>query len=498
MQRGFDRIDKRSIFEIHRLKDLGFSNRQIAKQLQLDRGSVSKYLQNADAPSVKRAKRSSKLDPYREFIKELIKQYPDIKAPVVLQRLKQKGFEGKITILRDYIKELPGRRLHRQPFIRFESAQGEQMQIDWGHFQSLTYGTTKRKLYALVVIESYSRMLYVFFTHNQKQPALHQGLVNAFNFFGGTPKELVVDNMMTAVTERLGNLIRFNEGFLDFVRPFKITPVACNPGAAHEKGKVENSIKYLRQNFWPLRTFKDLQDVQTQLMQWLKSVANVRIHQTTGQRPVDRFSKDQLRSLPDLLPDCRETVSVLVHKDFGVRFDSNVYTVPPWNIGKKLVLKADNDTVCIYYKDKPIATHPRCWERKKRIELPSHKEQVKKLRNKLYQDKKIAVFLSLGPAAANYLQKLASAKQPLKKTVSRLLALKDEFGTASLLYAVEKASAHNLYGADYVQNILYQEMTPQTHHQPVKLKNEALNRIRLTCPSLEDYDAFALQRRNKK
>jgi hypothetical protein len=199
--------------------------------------------------------------------------------------------------------------------------------------------------------------------------------------------------------------------------------------------------------------------------------------------------------LPDNLPDCRETAFLKVHKDFSVRFDGNVYTVPPWAVGKNITIKADHDRVEMYCKDRSIASHTRCWAKKKRIELPGHIEQVRKIRKKLYLDQQIRVFLSLDQIAADYLEKLADARQPIKKTVTRLLKLKDEYGDASLLYALQKALSKKLYGADYVHNILYQEMTPVTQHQPVKLKEQSLNSIRLTSPSLAEYDSIALQRR---
>jgi len=489
-------IKRRTIFEIHRLKNLGWSNRRIARELRVGRTTVRKYLENPEQTVSKRTPRPSKLDPYRDLIDQFLEQDPRVKAPVILQRLQQNGFDGKITILRDYLQKVRGQIKYREPFIRFESPPGKQMQIDWGHFGSLSYGETKRKLYALAVIESYSRMSYVEFTHSQKQDALHQCLLNAFKFFGGPPEEIVVDNMLTAVIERQGCLIRFNEAFLDFLRVFKIVPVACNVRAPHEKGKIESIIKYLRQNFWPLRSFTDLKDVQAQVIEWLNTVANVRIHQTTGQRPKDRFSKITLRALPEPLPDCRETSQVLVHKDFAVRFDGNAYTTPPWCIGKKLTLKADKTTVTIYYQQKPVATHSRCWKRKERIELPSHREQVKKMKKRLWQDKQIAAFSSLAQEARDYLEALLKARQPIKKNVSRLLSLKDEYGTLSLIHAVKKALHHKAYGADYIENILYQEMTPQNHHQPVKLKNQGLNHIRLTEPSLAEYDTYILKRRD--
>ena len=489
-------IKKRTIFEIHRLKDLGWSERRIAIELRVSRLTVNKYLENPDQGFAKKRPRSSKLDPHRDHIDQLLEQDPLVKAPVILQRLQQNGFDGKITILRDYLQKIRGQIKYREPFIRFESPPGKQMQIDWGHFGSLSYGDTKRKLYALAVIESYSRMSYVEFTHSQKQEVLHQSLLNAFKFFGGVPEEIVVDNMLTAVIERQGSLIRFNEAFLDFLRVFKVVPIACNVRAPHEKGKIESIIKYLRRNFWPLRSFADLKDVQTQVIEWLNTVANVRIHQTTGQRPKDRFGKVILRALPELLPDCRETSQVLVHKDFAVRFDGNAYTTPPWCIGKKLTLKADNNTVTIYHQQKPVSIHSRCWKRKERVEIPSHREQVKKMRKKLWQDKHIAAFSSLGQDARDYLEALSEARQPIKKNVSRLLSLKDEYGTLSLIHAIKKAHNHKAYGADYIENILYQEMTPQNYHQPVKLKDQDLNNIRLTEPSLSEYDAYILKGRN--
>jgi len=487
-------ISKRTIFEIHRLKDLGWADRKIARKLRLSRDTVKKYLENPGRVH-KQPVRASKLDPYHDLIDQFLEQDPEAKAPVVLQRLQQNGFDGKITILRDYLQTIRGHLKKREPFIRVESPPGKQVQIDWGHFGSLSYGDTKRKLYALAVIESFSRMLYVEFTHSQKQEALHQGLLNAFKFFGGSPEQIVVDNMLTAVIERQGSLIRFNEAFLDFLRVFKITPRACNVRAPHEKGKIENSIKYLRQNFWPLRSFADLEDVQAQVVKWLDTIANVRIHQTTGQQPKERFSTVCMRPLPPLLPDCRETSRVLVHKDFAVRFDANAYSTPPWTVGKKVILKADHRTVTIYYQLKKIATHLRCWNRKYRIETPSHREQVKKLRKQLWQSKHVAVFSSLGPDALNYLQALVEANQPVKKNVSRLLSLKDEYGATSLIHAIKKATLHKAYGADYIENILYQEMTPQNQHQPVKLKDEDLNRIRLVEPSLAEYDSYILKRR---
>jgi transposase len=487
-------IDTQTIFQIHQLKQQGMSVRRIAQSLRLTRKTVHKYLRD---PIQRRPAivRKSKLDPFRDHIKQLIEQDPRVSCQVIKQRIESMGYAGGITIIQDYVQQIRPR--SKKAFIRFESPPGKQMQIDWGHFGSLSYGDTRRKLYALAVIEGYSRMLYVQFTHSQDQSALHQCVLNAFAFFGGTADQILVDNMLTAVIERQGSLIRFNDAFLRFLIPFKVAPIACNPAAPHEKGKIESGIKFLRTNFWPLRTFADLADVNRQVRKWLDTVANVRVHRTTLKRPTERFADVHLRPLPELLPDCRQTKTLGVYKDFAVRFDANTYTVPPWAIGKQVTLKANQETVTIFYQNRTIATHQRCWQRGKRVETPSHKEQVRKLQRKLWLDKDIAAFSSLGNEAVTYLQALSEARQPIKKNVSKLLCLKDDYGTASVIYALRKALAHNAIGADYIENILYQEMTPVKKHPPVRLKNEALNHIRLPEPSLHEYDAHIVKRRNR-
>jgi transposase len=487
-------IDRQSIFEIHRLRHEGLSIRRISKLLRLSRKTIAKYLQDP-TPQRPIKKTASKLDPFKEEIRRLLDIDPKVSAVVIKERIDPLGFDGGITILRDYLRRIRFAPVHRIPFIRFESLPGDQMQIDWGHFGSLSYGLTHRKLYALAVVESYSRMLYIEFTHSQNRTALHQCLLNAFIFFGGSPRELVFDNMPQAVTERQGRLIRFNDGFLDFLTTFKIFPKACNLGSPHEKGKVERIIGYVRKNFWPLRSFSDLADVQRQAIHWLNTVANVRIHQGTGEKPRQRFSKVSLTSLPQPLPDCRQVQQVLVHKDFAVRFDANAYSTPPWTVGRRLTLKADQTTVSIYNRQRIVATHQRCWQRRQRIEMPAHLELVKKIQRKLWYDRQIALFAALSPQSRAYLNALAKAHQPVKKNVTRLLALKDQYGLTALIYAMDKAMAHNAFGADYIENILHQEMTPKRTHPKVKLKDDDLNQIRLKQPCLAEYDSIILKRR---
>lgn len=489
-------IDRHCIFELHRLHHEGWSNRSIAEQLGIHRDTVGKYLKDPNPAPAKRKKKATKLDGFTEQIDRMLSEAPGVSAVVILQKLQESGFNGEISMLRKYLRKKRGALKNRQPFIRFESEPGHQMQVDWGHFGSLDYKGDQRKLYALVVIESYSRMMYVEFTHSQKQEPLHQCLFNAFRFFGGTPKELVVDNMATAVIERQGKVIRFNDRFLEFLRPFKISPRACNIRAAYEKGKVERAIGYLRKNFLPLRQFDSLADIQQQVLDWLATTANNRIHQTTGEAPAIRAGQVSLACLPaDIEGHYPETGMVKVYKDFSIRFDANSYTAPPWCIGKQLTLKADQKEVRLYHRERLIAIHARCWQRKQRIENPRHLEEAKKRQHRALESAEENLFKSLGEEFREFLCRLAKSSQPLQKSLEKILNLKDQYGKGSLSWAIQKALQHNAIGADYIENILYQEMTPQTTHPRVRVKQESLNQIRLCEPNLAEYDAFIIKRR---
>jgi transposase len=487
-------IDRRTIFEIHRLAHNGLSVRKIAATLGLSRPTVQKYL---DDPTIQATKptRASKLDPFKDDIERLLETDPKVSAAVIRQRLQERGFDGGATIVRDSLSHVRPSAQAKAAFIRFESDPGVQCQIDWGHFGSVPYGHTQRKLYCLAVIECHSRLLYLDFTHSQRQETLHRGLLGAFRFFQGTPKELVHDNMLTAVIEHQGPVVRFNDPFLEFLRPFHINPIACNVNQPQEKGKVEKgAIHYIRHNFWPLRSFTNLDDLQAQANHWRDQIANRRVHRTTGFRPIERFRPEAMRPLPEFLPDCRDTAVAKVHRDFAILFDGNAYSAPPWAIAKTVTVKADHRHVTLYFKDRAIATHTRCWGRNQRLELPRHRQAAQQHHPRHWLSPDVAAFIALGDVAKTYLEQLATTQQPLQKSVKKRLDLKDDYGANALLEAMERASRHKAYGAHSIENILYQEMTPQREHPPVRLKQDHLNQIRRDEPSLAEFDAFVIKR----
>jgi transposase len=490
-------MDKRTIFEIHRLHDLGMKGRKIARTLGLSRPTVRKYLANPDITKAKPVAKESKLAPFYDHIKDLLEHWPEASAVVIKQRIDDKGYSGGLSILRQYLRAIRSKRKHKA-YIRFESQPGEQMQFDWGHFGSLPYGHTQRKLYCMTVIECHSRMLYLEFTHSQNKEAMMRTLLNAFIFFNGTAAELVHDNLKTSVIERVGDIIRFNEDYLYFLSPFHIVPFACGLADASSKGKIEKGgIHYVRYNFWPCRTFSDLDDVNAQAWRWRDQVANARVHSTTNEVPVKRFQPGALRPLPPALPDVRDSAEAKVHTDCRFKFDANYYSAPHWMVGKTLNIKADNHTVWATYKIKLISEHQRSWQRKAIIENPNHIKDLLLTRKKARQTRQQQLLFSMGEPVKLFLDALAAAGKSLSYAAGKLLQLREQFGAEAVLNAIQTASRYNAFGVDYVENILYQTARLQSNYPPVILQNSALNQLQLEEPNLLFYDAITLKKRNE-
>jgi transposase len=491
-------MDKRTLFDIHRLHDMGMKERQIARLLGLSRPTVSKYLKNPDITRAPRHPTPSKLAPYYEYIQSLLAQWPEASAVVIKQRIDEKGYAGGISILRDYLIAIRGHKKQPKAFIRFESRPGEQCQFDWGHFGSLIYGNTSRKLYCMTVIECHSRMLYLEFTHSQTKEAMMRTLLNAFIFFGGTTTELVHDNLKTAVIERVGDIIRFNEDYLHFLRPFHIRPYACGVRDASAKGKIEKGgVHYVRYNFWPCRTFTDLNDVNAQACVWRDQIANTRMHGTTHHIPLERFQPEALRPLPDILPDTRDSAEAKVHTDCRFKFDANLYSAPHWMVGKTLSIKADNQKVVASHKNKIVARHPRSWERQAIIEDPNHIKELLHSRKKALLTRQQHLLFSLGQPIIEFYDGLAQAGKSLNHATRRLLELRDHYGTDAVLSAVDTAITYKAFGIEYVENILLQNNRPQSRYPKVVLHKASLNQLQLQEPDLLIYDAITLKKRKE-
>jgi len=285
---------------IHILHQQGYSIRQIAKEIGLDRRTVSKRLKEKELVPYKKREYKSKLDPFKDYIEKRFKEnLPDIiPSSVIYQEIKKDGYKGKIRILQTYLAKLKDKYLARnytkEEIIRFETKPGFQAQVDWSVIRS-----GKKPIYAFVMVMGYSRMAFVYFTNNMTQDTFVNCHIKAFNYFNGIPKTILYDNLKSVVIQRdkYGkNNHSFNNNFLDFAKKYKFVPKLCKPYRAKTKGKVERFNRYLKENFYkPLKSSLknsnikiDCNLLNTKIFSWLE-LANNRVHNTTKKRPIELF-----------------------------------------------------------------------------------------------------------------------------------------------------------------------------------------------------------------
>jgi transposase len=287
----------------------GLSKAAIARQVGIDRRTVYRWLDDGALkpdPATgllpkpgRRAPQPCKLDPYREIIRMRLDTYPELSAVRLFDEVKAAGYPGGYTQVKDFVRQIRPKP-EPEPLVRFETEPGHQAQVD---FAQVRFPWGKR--FALIVVLGYSRLIWLRFYSKQDMRTLFSGLEEAFSFFGGVPRELLFDQMASVITADLrdqgGRLVE-NAEFLRFAAHWGFRVRACRPYRAKTKGKVERPIRYLRGNFLYGREFLGDADLDAQTETWLEQTANVRIHATTREKPIDRFNRDEKHQLQSLAP----------------------------------------------------------------------------------------------------------------------------------------------------------------------------------------------------
>ena len=292
--------------EMRILKRQGVSVREIARRTGHSRNTVERHLKReGDAVYTARPAVPGKLDAHKAFVSErMIAAHPErLPGTVLLGELRARGYTGGITILREHLATLwPV--LPVEPVVRFETKPGRQMQVDWAVIRR-----GSDPLSVFVAVLGYSRTAYVQFVTNERLETLMACHEAAFAFVGGTPHEVLYDNMRTVVIGRDAygpGKHRFQPGFRDFAHHHGFLPRLCRPYRAQTKGKVERFIHYLRHSFWvpldsrlhPLGLKVDAATANVEARKWLRDTANMRVHGTTDRIPSEMLGEEQGALLP--------------------------------------------------------------------------------------------------------------------------------------------------------------------------------------------------------
>ena len=349
------------ILDLHRQ---GLTVSEIARRSGLDRKTVRRYIERGLEPPIygPRRPRPTLLDPFTGYLRERVKAYPGLTGSRLLRELKELGYQGGYTAVTDFLRDVRPTADPRFE-VRFETAPGEQGQVDFAQFQVVFTDepTTPRIVWLFSMVLGYSRLIWARFVVHQDLATVLRCHVAAFEAFGGAPRELLYDRMKTAVTGE-GNRdgIVYNRALIDLARHYGFHPKACQPYRAKTKGKVERPFRYVREDFFLARSFRNLADLNEQLRRWLDGIANPRVHATTRRVVNEAFAEEKphLRQLP--LAPFRAVLRLerRISREGMVSVGGNFYSVPDATRRRTVEVHTLAEEIRIFEDGTLIAAHP--------------------------------------------------------------------------------------------------------------------------------------------
>jgi transposase len=303
------------------------------------------------------------LDPLEPVIRRLLLEWPEIKAPRVTEILREDyGYAGSVDLVK--------RRLARLRPRTFRAAQrtgyrpGQVLQIDWAEMPTRPrISGRERRVYALVLTLPYSGASTAHFSFDMTIESFLEGHVRALGWLGGVPRELVYDNLRSAVARRDGDAITWNARFVQLRGHYAFHATACTPGTPREKGAVEGAVRYLKTGFWPARRFGSLAELDEAFAAWRDRTALPRRHASGGHIVADRLAheREQLRPLPPLAFDAAGRRSSRVPLDGYLKHAGSFYRAPEALVHQRVELRWDRDRVWIEHRGGQVADYPRSY-----------------------------------------------------------------------------------------------------------------------------------------
>lgn len=359
-------ISREDFVKIKAMHTAGMYHKDIAGQLGIHPKTVKRALQREDAPARERAKRGSKLDPFRAQVDEMLSR-GIWNGAVILRELQKAGYTGGHTILRDYIQ--PKRAMRsagERKTVRFETPPGQQLQSDWGQVDVWIAGQQQR-VHFIVNTLGYSRRFHFWCTDSEDAEHTYEGLIRTFEYLGGVTNEVLVDNQKAAVLlprSNTGAPAVFQARLVDLALLYGFEPKACRPYRAHTKGKDERMVGYIKHHFFVrYREFDSWAHLNQMAEQWLAEEADQRVHGTVKEVVAERFEreKDALKALPAQRYDTAYHEQRMAGWDGYVDVRGQRYSVPGELAGRPVRIRISLDgMLTIYTQDLQtlVAQHP--------------------------------------------------------------------------------------------------------------------------------------------
>lgn len=428
----------------------------IATQLGIHHCTVRRVLAQAGIPHGTTSVRPSIAEPFIPFIIETLETYPRLRASRLYEMARQRGYPGRP----DHFRAIVARyrpRPKAEAYLRLRTLPGEQGQVDWGHFGKVTIGQATRPLMGFVMVLSWSRHIFLRFYLGAHMANFLRGHVNAFTFYDAVPRVLLYDNLKSAVLERRRDAIRFHPTLLEIAAHYHFAPRPVAVARGNEKGRVERAIRFARDSFFAARSWKDLDDLNAQALQWCRGIAaDRRCPENRGRTVRDAFTEEHPLLLP-LPPNpfpTEERIDVQVSRTPYVRFDLNDYSVPPAYVRTTLVVVASLETVRILAGNHLLVTHPRSFDRGQQIEHPAHIEELVEAKHEAREHRGIDRLYHAVPQSQLLFAEVARRGGNLGGLTRGLIPLLDRFGAAALDQAITEALEHDSPHLSALRHIL--------------------------------------------
>jgi len=463
----------------------------IAQQLDVHHDVVRRVLGVLPPPAPTPGPRPQRLDPYREFITEQLAQYPRLRSTRLYDMIHARGYAGSVRTLSRFvtgIRPAPP----AEVFLRLQPLAGEQAQIDWAHVGTIPVPGGERPLWVFLMVLAYSRALWAELVYELTADSLCRSLVRGTTWLGGSARAWLFDNAKAVVLERHGEAARFHPDLLDLAGHYHVQPRLCAVGKGNQKGRVERAVRYLRERFFAGRRITDLATGNRELARFLDEVALPRPHPVFKDRSVaEVLAEEQVRllPLPDSPPATDRILSVAADKTASVRFDTNLYSVPPGAAARTLTLVTSDTRVRVLDGSAEVACHPRCWGRRQVIELPEHRAEILRLKRAAQELKGRDRLRALIPAIDTLYARWIDGGRSLRHMTAQTNKLLDLYGETIFIEAVTVIIDRGLHDPGALAQWCEQKRRALARPVPVDLVLNSHVPDRDVIPhNLEDYD----------
>ena len=369
-----------------------------------------------------------------------------IQGTTIHQALVRKySFQGSYSSVRRFLQGLE--EAHPETTTVLDFAPGQMAQVDFGTGPRIedAYTGATFSTWIFVMVLAWSRHLYSEIVLDQKVSTWLSCHRHAFEFFGGVPARVMVDNLKSAITRACYYDPEVQRSYAACAEGYGFLILPCPPRDPKKKGRVESGVKYVKNAFLPLRTFRGLGDANRQLRQWTLAEAGNRIHGTTREMPLTRFFQTErhlLQPLPDIPPEEATWARVKVHSDCHVQFELCYYSVPFPLVRQTLWLRAGQTSVRIYKEHELVAVHVRLTQPGSRSTLPDHLPP--EARAFLMQDRQwcLTQATRIGTACRETIERLfAHRALDNLRAAQGIISLEHRFGSLRLEAACARAVA---------------------------------------------------------